>query len=83
MPQREAREADPFRGIGHAADDEAGFDMIDISNPWQPEELGYYLPEPGEGHNVAQSNDVFATPDGLYYLVDRLGGFEILEWVGH
>jgi hypothetical protein len=41
-----------------------------------------YIPEPGRGHQVAQSNDVFATPDGLYYLVDRLGGFEILEWVG-
>lgn len=37
---------------------------------------------PGPGYKVAQSNDVFATPDGLYYLVDRLGGFEILEWVG-
>jgi hypothetical protein len=59
-----------------------GLRMIDISNPWQPEELGYYIPEPGQGYEVAQSNDVFATPDGLYYLVDRLGGFDILEWVG-
>jgi hypothetical protein len=59
-----------------------GLRMIDISDPWQPEELGYYIPEPGQGHRVAQSNDVFVTPDGLYYLVDRLGGFEILEWVG-
>ncbi len=59
-----------------------GLRMIDISNPWQPEELGYYLPEPGQGYQVAQSNDVFATPDGLYDLVDRLGGFDILKWIG-
>ena len=56
--------------------------MIDISDPWRPEELGYYLPMPGKGHKVAQSNDVFATPDDLYFVVDRLGGFDILEWVG-
>jgi hypothetical protein len=59
-----------------------GLRMVDISDPWRPEELGYYIPEPGQGHTVAQSNDVFATPEGLYYLVDRLGGLEILEWVG-
>ena len=59
-----------------------GLRMIDISDPWRPEELGYYLPMPGKGHKVAQSNDVFATPDDLYFVVDRLGGFDILEWVG-
>jgi hypothetical protein len=59
-----------------------GLRMIDISDPWQPEELGYYIPEPGHGHRVTQSNDVFATPEGLYYVVDRLGGLEILAWAG-
>lgn len=59
-----------------------GLRMVDISDPWQPQELGYYLPEPGQGHKVPQSNDVYATPEKLYYLVDRLGGMEILEWVG-
>jgi hypothetical protein len=59
-----------------------GLRMVDIANPWRPEELGYYIPEPGQGQKVAQSNDVFATKDGLYYLVDRLGGFDILEWIG-
>ena len=56
-----------------------GLRMVDIADPWQPEELGYYIPEPGQGHSVTQSNDVFATPEGLYYVVDRLGGLEILE----
>jgi hypothetical protein len=59
-----------------------GLRMIDISDPWKVKELGYYIPDPGKGYDVTQSNDVYATADGLYYLVDRLGGFEILEWVG-
>jgi hypothetical protein len=59
-----------------------GLRMVDIANPWRPEELGYYIPEPGQGQKVAQSNDVFATQEGLYYVVDRLGGFDILEWIG-
>ncbi|GIX49012.1 MAG: hypothetical protein KatS3mg131_3223 [Candidatus Tectimicrobiota bacterium] len=59
-----------------------GLRLLDLADPWQPRELGYYVPLPGQGHQVTQSNDVFATPDGLYFLVDRLGGFEILEWVG-
>jgi hypothetical protein len=56
--------------------------MIDISDPWCPEELGYYVPEPGKGRGAPQTNDVYASPEGLYYIVDRYSGFEILEWIG-
>jgi hypothetical protein len=59
-----------------------GLRMIDISDPWSVEELGYYIPEPGKGYEITQSNDVFQAPDGLYYLVDRCAGFDILEWTG-
>jgi hypothetical protein len=38
-----------------------GLRVIDISDPWRPDELGYDLPQSGEGQAVAQSNDVFAT----------------------
>jgi hypothetical protein len=59
-----------------------GLRMVDVSNPYRPEELGYYVPEPGEGQAVTQSNDVFCLDDHIYLTVDRLGGFDIVEWVG-
>ncbi len=59
-----------------------GLRMIDISDPWSVEELGYYIPEPGKGYEATQTNDVFQDVDGLYYIVDRNGGFDILEWIG-
>lgn len=56
-----------------------GLRAVDISNPYEPEEVGYYLPLPGKGQKTVQSNDVFHDRDGLLYLIDRLDGLEILE----
>ena len=56
-----------------------GLRALDFSNPYQPTEVGYYLPLPGKGQKTVQSNDVFRRDDGLLFLVDRLDGLEILE----
>lgn len=56
-----------------------GLRALDISNPYMPEEIGYYVPLPGKGQTTVKSNDVFRSKDGLIYLVDRLNGLEILE----
>ena len=56
-----------------------GLRALDILNPYQPKEVGYYIPFPGKGQTAVQSNDVFRREDGLLFLVDRLNGFEILE----
>ncbi|MCY4442667.1 MAG: hypothetical protein OXE53_20975, partial [Deltaproteobacteria bacterium] len=56
-----------------------GLRAVDVSNPYQPKEVGYYVPEPGKGQNAVQSNDVFHDENGLLYLIDRLDGLEILE----
>ena len=56
-----------------------GLRAIDISNPYQPKEVGYYVPLPGKGQKVVMSNDVFRRDDGLLFLVDRYDGLEILE----
>jgi len=56
-----------------------GLRAIDISNPYQPREVGYYVPLPGKGQKVVMSNDVFRRDDGLLFLGDRYDGLEILE----
>jgi hypothetical protein len=56
-----------------------GLRAVDFSNPYQPKEVGYYVPNPGKGQNVVMSNDVFHDKDGKLYLIDRYDGLEILE----
>ena len=58
-----------------------GLRAVDISDPYNPTEIGHYDPKPGTGHKIVQSNDVFYDRrDGLIYLYDRLGGLDILEF---
>ncbi|HKA32874.1 MAG TPA: hypothetical protein VKH64_06650, partial [Candidatus Binatia bacterium] len=56
-----------------------GLRAVDVSNPYEPKEIGYYVPLPGKGQDTVQSNDVFRSADGLLYLIDRYDGLEILE----
>jgi len=56
-----------------------GLRALDFSNPYSPKEVGTYIPQPGKGQKVVQSNDVFQDKDGLLFLMDRLDGLEILE----
>jgi hypothetical protein len=58
-----------------------GLRMLDISDPTGPEEIGWYIPEPGAGQDSPQSNDVFLDERGLVYLIDRNVGLDILEVV--
>ncbi|GAB4341402.1 MAG: hypothetical protein Kow0099_18100 [Candidatus Abyssubacteria bacterium] len=57
-----------------------GLRVIDISNPYEPEEIGHYVPEPVAGHDFPQSNDVFVDEQGLIYLIDRNNGLDILKF---
>ncbi len=59
-----------------------GMRVLDISDPYRPEEVGHFVPEPGKGQTLVQSNDVFVDEDGLIYLLDRFDGLEVLEFTG-
>ena len=53
-----------------------GLRTYDLTNPLQPKEVAYFIPEPPKGSRVkaAQINDVFVDENGLVYTVDRFGG---------
>jgi hypothetical protein len=59
-----------------------GVRVHDVSNPWAPVEVGYYVPPCPEGSTVgaAQMNDVYVDENGLIYAIERFkGGLYILE----
>jgi hypothetical protein len=60
----------------------AGLRIVDISNPFEPEEVGYYIPD-AKGGRPIQTNDVDLDYRGLIYITDRSGaGLHIVEYVG-
>ena len=59
-----------------------GLRIVDIADPRAPREVGYFLPEPVNGHPAPQTNDVEIDERGLIYLVDRFTGFDIVEFTG-
>ncbi|GAB4065251.1 hypothetical protein KHC28_02345 [Ancylobacter sonchi] len=62
----------------------AGLRIVDWSNPFEPKELGYYIPAGNSKRFCPQTNEVFVDRDtGLIYITDRWGlGLHILEYVG-
>ena len=56
-----------------------GLRLVDIADPFAPKEVGHYLPDPQPGADRSSSNDVTIDDRGLIYLVDRIGGVDIIE----
>jgi hypothetical protein len=59
-----------------------GLRAYDLSNPYQPIEIGAFVPPPPKGapSGAIQLNDVFVDERGIVYTVDRhVGGLYILE----
>jgi len=58
----------------------AGIRVFDIKNPFQPEEVAYFVPEIPEGADANGINDIHVDENGIMYVVDRIkGGMYILE----
>ena len=56
----------------------AGLRIVDISDPFRPQEVGCYMPA-----GAPQTNDVVVDERGLIYIADRIGGgLDILEYTG-
>jgi hypothetical protein len=68
----------------------AGVRVVDISNQFRPEEVGYFVPGPPEKMfdtrpnrpKVAHSADVFVDRNGVMYLTDWNTGLYILQYQG-
>ncbi len=62
----------------------AGLRVVDWSNPFEPKELGYYIPAGNKERFAPQTNEVFCDRDtGLLYISDRWGlGLHIVEYTG-
>jgi len=60
----------------------AGLRIVDMADPSAPREVGSFIPEPVGERKAPQSNDVVLDARGLIYVVDRLVGFDILEFNG-
>jgi len=68
----------------------AGVRAFDISDPFQPKEVGHFVPQdperlvdPRPGRpRVIQSTDVFVEQDGRMYLTDKNAGLYILQYEG-
>lgn len=61
---------------------QGGLQIVDIADPHAPKNVGYFLPQPGEGQGTVMSNDVFVDERGLVFLIDRNRGLDIIEYTG-
>jgi len=58
----------------------AGLRMIDISDPANPREKGYFIPQPTKGKTTPWTNDVATDERGLIFVTDKSRGLDILEF---
>lgn len=56
-----------------------GLRLIDIADPFQPKEVGHFIPDAPPGYERPSSNDVTIDNRGLVYLLDRQHGVDIIE----
>jgi hypothetical protein len=59
-----------------------GLRIMDISDPTNPKERGYFIPKPGDGQVAPLTNDVAKDTRGLYWVTDKARGLDVIEFNG-
>lgn len=60
-----------------------GLRVVSIRNPYQPKEVGYYVPRTLRKDQPVATNDAFVDDRDLIYIIDRYGrGLDIVEYKG-
>ena len=57
-----------------------GLRIIDINDPANPQERGYFIPKPGDGVAAPLTNDVFKDHRGLLWVTDKERGLDVIEF---
>ena len=76
------------RNLLYVAYFSAGLRVLDLSDPYDMKEVGYYIPETTATtiprlKTVIQTNDVDIDYRGLAYITDRAGtGMHVIEYLG-
>lgn len=60
----------------------AGLRIIDIADPANPKERGYFIPKPGDGVAAPLTNDVYKDERGLLFVTDKERGMDVIEFIG-
>jgi hypothetical protein len=58
----------------------AGLRIIDINEPSNPVEKGYFIPQPTAGKTTPWTNDVAKDDRGLIFVTDKSRGLDIIEF---
>lgn len=59
-----------------------GMRVMDINDPANPKERGYFIPKPGDGANAPLTNDIYMDDRGLLFITDKKRGLDVIEFKG-
>jgi hypothetical protein len=57
-----------------------GLRIMDIGDPANPKERGYFIPKPGDGVAAPLTNDVYKDDRGLLWVTDKERGLDCIEF---
>jgi hypothetical protein len=60
----------------------AGLRMIDINDLANPQERGYFIPQPTTGKTTPWTNDIAKDERGLLFVTDKVCGLDAIEFKG-